>query len=457
VEVDGDYMTVQLTNSYVSPVVVCSVQYNNNAMPVVARVSNVTSESFDVRLQNPSGGAVAAEKVSYLVVEEGVWTIDGVNIEAQTYLSTITDENNSWIGETQSYGQSYTNPVVLGQVMSENDTRWSVFWCQGRRRTKPPSATALKTGKTVCEDTDVTRVDETVGFIVFEAGHGTIGGVEFEALVGADTVKGVTDSPPYTYSFDTAFDLAPQVAVTTMAGMDGRNGGWAYVHGPTLATTTTLYLSIDEDEIGDSECSHTSEQVGYVVFGSPVVYTAAPECDGDEDCDDGLYCNGKETCVDGTCQAGSDPCPGQGCDEENDECVAGPTVVDNPDAQFVCNWTCGLGVPAAYGGDRCYRPAGDGSCTATWTPNLGAAASYDVYAWWDTGANRATNAPYTIYYDGGSDSATVEVNQQENGCDWYPLGNYYFVGGMSSEYVKLSDDSDDVGYVMKADAIKLKP
>ncbi|MGD8768653.1 MAG: fibronectin type III domain-containing protein [Desulfobacterales bacterium] len=266
VNTGGDYVTVSLANVYVNPVVVCSVNYNNNITPVVARVSNVTSTSFDVRLQNPSGGAVKADTVSYLVVEEGAWNIDGVKIEAQTYLSTVTDENNSWVGESQSYGQSYKNPVLLGQVMTENDAGWSVFWCQGSRQADPPSATAVTTGKTVCEDTGTIRADETIGFIVFEAGHGMICGVEFEASVGADTVQGVSDSPPYTYSFDTAFGLAPQVALSGMAGMDGGNGGWAYTHGSTFATTKSLYLSIDEDMIGDSERSHTTEQVGYVVF-----------------------------------------------------------------------------------------------------------------------------------------------------------------------------------------------
>ncbi len=53
--------------------------------------------------------------------------LDGVNIEAQTYTSTLTDENNGWVGEAQSYGQSYATPVVLGQVMTENDPAWSVF------------------------------------------------------------------------------------------------------------------------------------------------------------------------------------------------------------------------------------------------------------------------------------------------------------------------------------------
>jgi hypothetical protein len=51
VTVDANYLTVNLENTYVSPVVVCSVQYQNNNTPVVTRVSNVTSTSFDVRLE----------------------------------------------------------------------------------------------------------------------------------------------------------------------------------------------------------------------------------------------------------------------------------------------------------------------------------------------------------------------------------------------------------------------
>ena len=272
VRANGDYITVHLANIYARPVVICSVQYNNNTAPVVVRVNNVTSMGFDMRLQNPSGGAVETDTVNYLVVERGTWDIDGVKIEAQTYISTVTDENNSWIGEAQNFEQRYTNPVVLGQVMSENDSGWSVFWCQGVNRTDPPSAMALRTGKTVGEDTDTNRPDETIGFIVFEAGHGMIGGVEFEASQGAVGIRGVDDSPPHKCDFNSAFSSAPEVVITTQAGMVGSNGGWAQSHGSPAATSTSLYLSIDEDQIGDSERSHISEQVGYVVFETPMVY-----------------------------------------------------------------------------------------------------------------------------------------------------------------------------------------
>ncbi len=213
--------------------------------------------------------------MSYLVVEEGVWTIEGVKLEARTYLSTITDRRRSWVGEARAYGQDYHRPVVLGQVMSENDPDWSVFWCRGGRRHRPPSSSALWTGKTVCEDRDVIRADETVGYIVFEAGHGAIEGIEFEAFTGRDRVMGVGNfwfKPPYAYTFKTAFETAPEIALVTMAGVDGYNGGWAQTHGPLAASPKKLYLSIDEDQVRDRERWHFTEQVGYIVFEAPLVY-----------------------------------------------------------------------------------------------------------------------------------------------------------------------------------------
>ncbi len=85
-------------------------------------------------------------------------------------------------------------------------------------------------------------------------------------------MQGVGDKAPYTYTFDTAFENAPEIAVITMAGVDDNNGGWAQTHGPLAASPTTLYLSIDEDQVKDRERWHTTEQVGYVVFEGPVVY-----------------------------------------------------------------------------------------------------------------------------------------------------------------------------------------
>jgi hypothetical protein len=73
-----------------------------------------------------------------------------------------------------------------------------------------------------------------------------------------------------------------------------------------------------------------------------------------------------------------------------------------------------------------------------------------VYARWVAHANRATDAPYTITYDGGS--VTIDKNQQTDGCTWNLLGTYPFEVGTAGSVV-LSDDAN--GY-LNADAVKLE-
>ncbi|MDY6953365.1 MAG: hypothetical protein SWE60_17790, partial [Thermodesulfobacteriota bacterium] len=78
------------------------------------------------------------------------------------------------------------------------------------------------------------------------------------------------------------------------------------------------------------------------------------------------------------------------------------------------------------------------------------ADDYNVYARWVTHPNRATDAPYTINYDGGSE--TIDIDCTTNGCVWNLLGTYPFAVGTSGSIV-LSDDADGI---LIADAIKLE-
>ena len=239
------------------------------------RVRNAIKSSFEVRIQTPHATdpnmTLNAETVHCLAIEAGQAVLpDGRKIEGQKYNSTVTDENNSWAGEAQTYLHTYSNPVVLGQVMSYNDYDWSAFWDRGVSRTDPPDASTLYAGKAVCEDPDVTRAAETVGFIVVEQGYGDIGSVAYEAWLGADTVQGVSDSPPYSYFFQRAFAVAPKIALASLSGVDGGNGGWSVLYGANPLGPNTIDLAIDEDQLGDSERNHITEQVAYLVFEEPL-------------------------------------------------------------------------------------------------------------------------------------------------------------------------------------------
>ena len=264
---DSDWKSVTLPSSYNSMVVVASVNYDSSADPAVVRIRNASGNSFEFRVENvQNGNAVSGVPVHYMVVEEGVYNENdhGVKMEAVKYTSTVTDENNSWVGESRSYSNSYTTPVVLGQVMTYNDADWSVFWARGASRKDPPSSSALYVGKHVGEDPDNTRADEVIGYIVIEAGSGSINGKRYVAALGADSIRGMGNRPPYSYALSGLNSAS--VAIVSSAGMDGINGGWPVLYGSSPLSTSSLKLAIDEDTINDSERKHISEQVAYIVF-----------------------------------------------------------------------------------------------------------------------------------------------------------------------------------------------
>ena len=124
-------------------------------------------------------------------------------------------------------------------------------------------------------------------------------------------------------------------------------------------------------------------------------------------------------------------------------------IMDNPHATYAGHWPSVSGNADAYidADDFQQNTVPNHGDTATWIPDISEAGDYRVYAWWTADTDRATDAPYTIYYDGGSEE--VRVNQQENGGRWILLGTYPFAAGTSGSVV-LSDDADGV---VIADAI----
>ena len=268
----GGWTTVTLGRTYTDMVVIATPNYDSGDAPGVTRIQNAAGNSFDVRVDAAGGVALSDVDVHYVVVEADVYDEPGYKMEAVKFNSTRTDENNSWVGESRSYLQSYSNPVVIGQVMTYTDPDWSVFWACGSSRSAPPTSSALKVGKHVGEDADTTRANETIGYLVIEtstSGSAEIEGLRYVAALGGDTIRGVGDAPAYSYGYSAMPNS--KAAVVTMAAMDGGNGGWAVLYGSDSISPTgnTLKLAIDEDQANDTERRHTSEQVAYLIIDPP--------------------------------------------------------------------------------------------------------------------------------------------------------------------------------------------
>ncbi|MEL7311438.1 MAG: galactose oxidase-like domain-containing protein, partial [Pseudomonadota bacterium] len=263
-DVGSTWQTVNLEGSYSNPVVIATARYSGEQLPAVTRVRNAGGNSFELRVQNPSNAPLIGYGVNYMVAEAGVYDTPEARFEAVLVPSTQTDFSASWVGEAQSYQLAYTNPVVVGQVMSANDDAWSVFWASDGTTGNPPSATSLSIGKHVAEDTNVIRAAETLGYIVFESGQGTIGNLSYQAGVGENTIEGVVEpAAPYNYTLLADYDSA----VVSSAGMNGLNGGWPVMVGPQLAGST-LSLGVDEDQISDPERVRIDDQAAFVAMAN---------------------------------------------------------------------------------------------------------------------------------------------------------------------------------------------
>ncbi len=102
-------------------------------------------------------------------------------------------------------------------------------------------------------------------------------------------------------------------------------------------------------------------------------------------------------------------------------------VVDNGYAEFstlVGIWQSSI-EESSYACDSLSTM--DPGATATWSPNLPAAGTYQIYVWWPDDSGAAENAPYTIVYDGGS--VTVQMDQSTNGGRWVFLDARPFTAG----------------------------
>ena len=262
----GDSWRIVFThNYYESPVVVCTYNLPSSSdNEAVVRLKDVGHHSFKVRIQSPGGKPVTPSDVYCLVMEEGAWELDdGRKVEAHRVVSHGTNAERNWgssLMEHPAYSWTYSQPVILGQVMSFNDSRWSVFWDSNGSRRYPPDPSNLYVGKHVGGDTVQYRNDEILGYVVIEAGNGTTGGLRYSAQMGPATIKGVGNNPPYSYSLDSSYS----VGVATQSGMRGGDGGWAVLYGPD-PIGTSINLAIDEDTITNSRV-HKGERVSYWVF-----------------------------------------------------------------------------------------------------------------------------------------------------------------------------------------------
>jgi len=138
-----------------------------------------------------------------------------------------------------------------------------------------------------------------------------------------------------------------------------------------------------------------------------------------------------------------------------------PVIIDDGDSSFSESGFDYFENPglAGYQTDWHRKKAGEGAGEASWTFSSLQSGTYNVYATWREKDNRANDAPYTLEYDGYSESASVDQtavpngDHTEGGRKFQNLWTVEVTGGTLT--VKLNESATGSGQVV-ADAIRVE-
>jgi hypothetical protein len=138
-------------------------------------------------------------------------------------------------------------------------------------------------------------------------------------------------------------------------------------------------------------------------------------------------------------------------------------VIDNTDPGWTNtspsgSWTSGAAAGVPKIGTNYLYTAGTGGSSITrscrWTPDIGIAGFYDVYVYYQIGANRTVGATYKVFYNGGNVSSLQnQYSTTPNQGGWFLVGAGLPFAAGTAGYVELGNNTPDTLYV-SADAAK---
>ena len=254
------WKTVNLPVSFTNPVVVAGGATRNGGHQGVVRVRNVTSSSFEVRFQewDYRDGRHTTEDIGYLVVEAGThYLSDGTQIVASTI--DLVNESTRTVTFDTSFGAT---PLVLGQVMTDNDTAAIT------ERIRNITSSSLRIQLNEEEVADGVHSSETVGLVAIDRGTASADEISLNAVVTGNSVT----HRNATVNFRS---IGGAVNPVILSDMQTRDGGDAATIRHRSSNSTSVTLFVEEEASRDTELNHTTEVVGVlalepgVLLGSP--------------------------------------------------------------------------------------------------------------------------------------------------------------------------------------------
>jgi hypothetical protein len=253
VDIDQEWQRVAIDAGFCDPVIVAKPMSTNDDEPAVVRVRNVDTDGFEIRLQEWDylDGFHDLETVSFLVMERGSHTLpSGTRVEAE-HLATNTTASFDAVRFNRPFG---TKPVVVAAVTTFNEDDASAV----TTRVREVSTGGFEAGLREEELNAQTHSVETISYVAWEPSAGWFDNMQFEVGRTANAVTHV----PYTVGFQSSFSSPPALIadMQTTDGGDTANLRW------DNETGVSIDLWVAEEQSRDTEITHTSEEIGYMLF-----------------------------------------------------------------------------------------------------------------------------------------------------------------------------------------------
>ena len=255
--IGNDWETINLQRVYTDPVLIAGAVSNGEMDPLVVRIQNLNSTSFQIRLQewDCEDGTHMEEHVAYWVMEAGVHELPNGN--------KLIAGNQSGVGSTLSavsFSEAFAAPPLLFTQLSgyaESDAAMSQF--------DPSSLTNEGFSVRIVEkEGGGTHAAEQVSWIALEEGRNnrTFG---FEA----STLSGVS-SANFILTHQQSYSGNPLIFASQASTNEADPASFRYMGANQTDRRSTIFLQ--EEVCGDGENTHTGESVHYFLFERPAKF-----------------------------------------------------------------------------------------------------------------------------------------------------------------------------------------
>ncbi|MCA9218503.1 MAG: hypothetical protein KDB27_35785, partial [Planctomycetales bacterium] len=237
----GAWRTVNLSRSYTNPVVIVGPVTDNDSDPAVVRVNNVTSNSFQYRIDewDFQDSIHGSEQIGYMVVEAGTHELGGgqrlVAGKVQAAHSLRTVALSGFTGAPNVIAT--VNSIAGGATVTPriHNVTNSQFQIHVQEE----------------EAGDGLHATETLSYIAFESGTGTAGSLDY---VAGSTGIAVTHASQ-SISLGSNFSSAPVL----LGSISSRQGYDTVALRLDELTSTRADVYVQEETSNDSEIFHTAE------------------------------------------------------------------------------------------------------------------------------------------------------------------------------------------------------